>query len=142
MQILDEIASKQKKLIVFDGVCKLCNNLVLKIIKYDKKNSFLFTSLQSKKGKEIINELGIDISKIDSIIVYVPKEAYYTKSSAALKVIKDLSGFWKLLQIASLLPTFIADFLYDYIARKRYKWFGKEEQCMIPSQELKDKFLD
>lgn len=133
---------KGKKLILFDGVCNLCNDAVLKVIKNDKKNVFLFTALQSETGKEIISTVGIDVSKIDSIILYEQETAYYIKSTAALRIMKDFSGFWKIMQIFTILPTSFNDFFYDFIARNRYKWFGKKESCMIPTPELKAKFLD
>lgn len=141
MKYLDTIP-KNKKLILFDGVCNLCNNAVLEVIKYDKKNVFLFAAIQSKTGKTITKELGIDVSKLDSILLYVPEEAYYSKSTAALKIAKEFSGYWKLLQICRLLPDFFNDFFYDYIARNRYKWFGRKENCMIPTPLIKAKFLE
>lgn len=142
MTITDINIPKIKKLILFDGVCNLCNDSVLKVITYDKNNVFLFTALQSETGKAIINKLGIDTATIDSIILYDPEEAYYIKSVAALKIINEFSGAWKLMQIFSILPDGFNNFFYDYIARNRYKWFGKKESCMIPTPELKAKFLD
>ncbi|WP_297805565.1 DCC1-like thiol-disulfide oxidoreductase family protein [uncultured Polaribacter sp.] len=133
---------KNKKIILFDGICNLCNDVVLKVIKYDKKNIFLFSSLQSKIGKEITDHLGIDISKIDSIILYEPDISYDIKSTAALKILQDFSGIWNLFSILLLLPEGFRNLIYDYIAKNRYKWFGKKEKCMIPSSELKEKFLD
>ena len=133
---------KNKKIILFDGICNLCNDVVLKVIKYDKKNIFLFSSLQSKIGKEITDHLGIDISKIDSIILYEPGVSYDIKSTAALKILQDFSGIWSLFSILLLLPEGFRNLIYDYIAKNRYKWFGKKEKCMIPSSELKEKFLD
>lgn len=133
---------KNKKIILFDGICNLCNDVVLKVIKYDKKNIFLFSSLQSKIGKEITDHLGIDISKIDSIILYEPGVSYDIKSTAALKILQDFSGIWNLFSILLLLPEGFRNLIYDYIAKNRYKWFGKKEKCMIPSSELKEKFLD
>ena len=133
---------KNKKIILFDGSCNLCNDVVLKVIKYDKKNIFLFSSLQSKIGKEITNHLGIDISKIDSIILDEPDISYDIKSTAALKILQDFSGIWNLFSILLLLPEGFRNLIYDYIAKNRYKWFGKKEKCMIPSSELKEKFLD
>jgi len=132
---------KNKKIILFDGICNLCNDVVLKVIKYDKKNIFLFSSLQSKIGKEITDHLGIDISKIDSIILYEPDISYDIKSTAALKILQDFSGIWNLFSILLLLPEGFRNLIYDYIAKNRYKWFGKKEKCMIPSSELKKKFL-
>jgi predicted DCC family thiol-disulfide oxidoreductase YuxK len=133
---------KNKKIIIFDGICNLCNNSVLKVIKYDKKDSFIFVALQSKNGQDIINYLKIDSSKIDSIVLYEPGIAYDIKSTAVLKIMKDFGGFWFLTQIFEILPITIRDFFYDYIAKNRYKWFGKEESCMIPTPELKAKFLN
>ncbi|MCL7754095.1 DUF393 domain-containing protein [Polaribacter sp. Z022] len=131
-----------KKIILFDGVCNLCNTSVLKVIKYDKNNVFLFAALQSEKGKEIINYLGIDTSKIDSIILYEPGVSYEIKSTAALKIMKEFKGFWSLTSIFMLLPEGFRNSVYNYIAKNRYKWFGKKESCMIPTPELKAKFLD
>ena len=139
-ETLDTIP-KNKKLILFDGVCNLCNDAVLKIIKNDKKDIFLFTALQSNIGKNIINELGIDSSKIDSIILYIPGENYFIKSEAALNIANEFQGFWKLFQILKVFPLFFNDFFYDFIARNRYRWFGRKEQCMIPTKKLNSKFL-
>ena len=133
---------KNKKIILFDGICNLCNNSVLKVIKYDKKDHFVFVALQSKSGQDIINYLKIDVSKINSIILYEPGVAYDIKSTAALKIMKDFGGFWILTQVFEILPTPIRDYFYDYIAKNRYKWFGKKESCMIPTPELKAKFLN
>ena len=131
-----------KKIIIFDGVCNLCNNTVLKVIKYDKKNIFLFTALQSDKGKEIINHLGIDLSKVDSIILYEPGISYDIKSTAALKIMQEFKEFWVLSRLFLMTPEYVRNVIYDFIAKKRYKWFGKRENCMIPSPELKAKFLN
>ena len=133
---------KNKKIILFDGICNLCNNSVLKVIKYDKKDHFVFVALESKSGQDIINYLKIDVSKINSIILYEPGVAYDIKSTAALKIMKDFGGFWILTQVFEILPTPIRDYFYDYIAKNRYKWFGKKESCMIPTPELKAKFLN
>ena len=133
---------KNKKIILFDGVCNLCNDAVLKVIKYDTKNVFLFTALQSENGKKIIKQLGIDISKIDSIILYEPGVSYDIKSTAALKIMYAFGGIWTLSQIFIVLPEGFRNFVYDYIAKNRYRWFGKKESCMIPTPQLKEKFLD
>ncbi|MGK0325857.1 MAG: putative DCC family thiol-disulfide oxidoreductase YuxK [Polaribacter sp.] len=132
---------KNKKIVIFDGVCNLCNSSVLKVIKNDKKNTFLFAALQSKSGQEIINYLKIDISKIDSIILYEPGVSYDIKSTAVLKVMNDFGGLWFLTQAFFIFPEGLRNFIYDYIAKNRYKWFGKKESCMIPTPELIIKFL-
>lgn len=132
---------KDKKIVLSDGVCNLCNNVVLKIIKYDKKNSFVFANLQSEVGKELTNYLKIDTSKIDSIILYEPGVSYEIKSTAAIKIMNDFGGFWFLTKIFWIFPLGLRDAVYDIIANNRYKWFGKKESCMMPTPELKAKFL-
>lgn len=133
---------KNKKLILFDGICNLCNNAVLRVIKNDRKNTFVFTALQSEIGKKVIDHLKIDISKIDSIILYEPDESYDIKSTAALKIMNDFGGFWKATQLFLIFPERFRNLIYDYIARNRYKWFGQRESCMLPTPEFKKKFLE
>ena len=131
-----------KKIILFDGVCNLCNSSVIQVINRDKKNIFLFTALQSETGQKIIENLRIDTTKIDSIILYEPNKAFYIKSAAALRIMKEFSGLWKLMQIFTILPNAFNNIFYGFIARNRYKWYGKKDSCMIPTPELKAKFLD
>ena len=130
-----------KKIILFDGICNFCNDAVLKTINYDKKNQFVFASLQSDIGEKITNHLGINTSKIDSIILYDPDIAYYIKSTAALKIMNEFGGIWKVSKLFLIFPESIRNIVYDCIAKNRYKWFGKKEECMIPSKEIKEKFL-
>ena len=133
---------KNKKIILFDGICNLCNSAVAIVIKQDKKNTFLFAAIQSKKGKEIIDYLEIDIAKIDSIILYEPGVSYEVKSTAALKIMNDFGQFWQLTKLFWVFPKGFRNQVYDFIAKNRYKWFGKKESCMIPTKDLKAKFLD
>jgi predicted DCC family thiol-disulfide oxidoreductase YuxK len=132
---------ENKKIILFDGVCNLCSTSVLHIIKYDKKDTFRLVSIQSEKGKAILNYLGIDTNKTDSIVLYVPKVAYYYKSEAVIEIAQEMGGFHSLLAIFSVLPTSLCDGIYDFIAKNRYQWFGKKDNCMIPTPELNEKFL-
>ena len=132
--------SKNHKIILFDGVCNLCNGAVTYIIKRDKKNVFRFAALQSEIGQQLISKFNIDTSKVDSIIL-IDGEKHYEKSSAALHIAKNLSGAYPLLFGFMIVPKFIRNAVYDYIAKNRYKWFGKKEICMIPTAELKAKFL-
>lgn len=132
---------KNKKIILFDGICNLCNNSILKIIKYDTKNRFVFTSLQSEIGKQIINRLKVDTKKIDSVILYEPNVSYDIKSTAILKIMNNFGGFWQLTQVFLIFPEPFRDLVYDFIARNRHKWFGKRDSCMLPTDKLKSKFL-
>ena len=132
---------QDKKIILFDGICNLCDATVQFIIKRDKKDVFRFVALQSELGEEIIKYLGIDPSKTDSIILYEPGHAYYYKAEAAIRIAKTLGGISGLLGIFSILPDRISNKIYDYVARNRYKWYGKKNECMIPTPEMKAKFL-
>lgn len=130
-----------KKILLFDGVCNLCNSSVQYVIKKDKKDEFRFVALQSELGQKILKHIGIADKNIDSIVLYLPGIAYYYKSSAIIEISKSLQGFFNYGMLFRLLPTFLRDSVYDYIAKNRYKWYGKQESCMIPTPELKAKFL-
>lgn len=136
-----ESLPKNKKIILFDGVCNLCNASVQFVIKHDKKDLFRFVALQSDLGKEIIKHIGIDQKNIDSVILYEPGVAYYYKSSAALEIAKHLGVFFNFATLFRIIPAFLRNPIYDYIAKNRYEWYGKNESCMIPTAELKSKFL-
>ncbi len=133
---------QDKKIILFDGVCNLCNTSVQYVIKHDKKDIFRFVSLQSDLGQKILNHIGINPKHIDSIVLYEPGISYYYKSTAALEIAKGLRGIFTLATVFKILPAGIRDFVYDYVAKNRYKWYGKKDACMIPTVELKAKFLE
>lgn len=132
---------KDKKIILFDGICNLCDASVQYVIKQDKKDSFRFVSLQSDLGQKIIKHIGIDTTKTDSVILYEPRIAYYYKAEAAIRIVKEIGGIYSFLTIFSILPNAILNYIYDYIAKNRYKWYGKKETCLIPTEEQKTKFL-
>ena len=131
-----------KKLILFDGICNLCNASIQYVIKHDKKNVFMFTALQSEAGQQIIKKYNIDTNKEDSVLLYTPKNGIDSKSTAALKIANDLGFPQSIMTVFFIIPPFIRNWVYDYIAKNRYKWYGKKESCMIPSQDLKSKFLE
>lgn len=132
---------QDKKIILFDGVCNLCDNTVQFIIKHDKHDIFRFVALQSDLGEKIVSHIGLDRSKTDSIILYQPGHAYYYKADAAIKIANELGSIYSLLNVFSILPKWLTNKVYDYIARNRYKWYGKKDQCMMPTPEMKTKFL-
>lgn len=133
---------KNKKLILFDGVCNLCNSSVQYIIKHDKKNLFLFAALQSNVGKSVIEAYHIDTKKTDSILLYSPKKGIDYKSTAALKIASKLGFPINVMSVFFIVPPFIRNWIYDFIAKNRYHWYGKKEACMIPTPELKSRFLE
>ena len=132
---------KDKKIILFDGICNLCDNAVQFIIKHDKNDIFRFISLQSELGKNILKHIGLNNSQIDSIVLYQPGIAYFIKADAAFKILKELNSRYRFLLLFSFTPSLIKNSIYDYIAANRYKWYGKKESCLIPSLELESKFL-
>ena len=131
-----------KKIILFDGVCNLCNRSVQFITKRDKNDEFRFATLQGEIGQQLINKRNIDTSKVDSIILIEPGVAYYVKSTAALKIGRSFGGFWKMVYVLILIPRQLRDIVYDSVAKYRYRWFGQKEECMVPTSALKAKFLD
>lgn len=132
---------KDKNIILFDGICNLCNSAIQYVIKKDKNDVFRFVALQSELGQKITNHIGVDTSKIDSIILYEPGIAYYYKAQAAFKIISKLDGAVSFYSLLDILPNGINNIIYDYIAKNRYKWYGKKDQCMIPTPDLLAKFL-
>ncbi len=134
------ISEIKQPLILFDGYCNLCSSSVQFIIKRDKKNQYFFTSLQSDVGKKIIEHFKIDSSKSESVLL-VQQNKIYIQSTAALKITKNLSGFWPLLYFFIIIPTFLRNLVYQFIARNRFKWYGKKESCWIPNKELSNRFI-
>lgn len=129
----------QNPVIFFDGVCNLCSASVQFAIEHDKKDIFKFTALQGNYAKTILPKYNVDLNKIDSIIL-VENDNLYTKSTAALKIARKLSGLWPMLYIFIVIPKSIRDWFYDIIAKNRYKWWGRQESCWVPTAELKQKF--
>ena len=131
---------KEHKIILFDGVCNLCNASVNFVIKRDKNDVFRFAALQSEIGKKYVLKFNINPNETDSIIL-IDNDKCYVKSTAALYITKSMSGAYPLFFSFIVIPTFIRNLVYDYVAKNRYKWYGKKESCMVPTPELKGKFL-
>lgn len=131
---------ENKSIILFDGVCNLCNASVNFVIKHDKKAQFLFASFQSDAAKEIMLHFNLKNLNADTVIL-VEGNKVFDKSTAALKIAKRLDGGFKAFYAFIIVPKFFRDWIYDFVAKNRYHWFGKMESCMIPSPELKNRFL-
>lgn len=127
-------------ILLFDGVCNLCNSSVLFIIKRDKKQHFKFASIQSDVAKDILLQFYKNNSDLDSIVLIYDNKMYL-KSSAILKIAKALGGLYSLGTVFWIIPKPLRDWIYDIIAKNRYRWYGKKESCMIPSKELQNRFL-
>lgn len=126
--------------ILFDGECNFCDSSIQFIIKRDPKGLFHFASLQSEAGQELLKKYDVP-ANIDSIVLIEKDKAYY-KSTAAMRICLRLQGAWKLFYGFTIVPSFIRNIAYDFIAKNRYKWFGKkEESCMLPSPSVRKRFL-
>ncbi len=130
---------KPDSIILFDGVCNFCNSTVNFVLKQDKKNILLFAPLQSEAAQKILEQYKLSKSNFDSF-VFVDGDKIYIKSSAALKVMGKLP-WWKWTQVFWIVPKPLRDWVYSFVSKHRYKWFGKKEQCMIPTQEVRKRFL-
>ncbi len=127
--------------ILFDGVCNLCNSSVLFVIQHDPKKQFRFASLQGDYGQQVLKQFQLPSNSLNSFILLKDNQIY-THSTGALKVAKQLSGAWPLLYAFIIVPPFIRNAVYQFIANNRYKWFGKKESCMVPSPALKALFYN
>jgi len=127
--------------VFFDGVCTLCNRGVNFLIKHDKKGVLKFASLQSEYAQNVIPKALLDRDNLDTIIVYTDGK-FYERSKAVLKLCKVLGGGFYVVLIGYLIPRFIRDGLYRFIANNRYRWFGTQSQCRVPTPDLKERFLE
>jgi predicted DCC family thiol-disulfide oxidoreductase YuxK len=136
----EELLRTNPKVVLFDGHCKLCSSTVQFIIQRDKKSKFRFLSLQSEKVPHILNEFSVKAT-ISSSVILLENGRLFSHSSAALRIIKQLDGFWPCFYIFWLVPKPLRDWIYVIIARNRYRWFGFHEKCMIPTVETQARFL-
>lgn len=132
---------EEAPVILFDGVCNFCNYWVNFAIKRDRRKKLKFTTLQGQAAKQLLSQYHINPTSLSSVI-FIDKGKAYTQSSAAIRICKYLAGGWKLFYGFMIIPKFIRDFFYNIIARNRYRWFGKKESCMVPTPELRERFLD
>ena len=127
-------------IILFDGVCNLCDGVVQFVLKKDKKNRFRFAALQSERGTALLKQFGLSTTNYNSFVL-IESGRVYQKSTAALRVLKGLGGVWVLLYGFIIFPRPIRDYIYDWVARNRYQFFGKKDECMLPTPEIRARFL-
>lgn len=130
-----------RSIIVFDGVCNFCNGAVLFIIKRDPRGVFAFTPMQSEKAKNLMLKYHVSAVESDTVLL-IKKEVCYLRSDAVLEIAQDLSGLWGLTRALKILPVSIRDYLYKLFARNRYNLFGKQERCIIPTAEIRNRFIE
>jgi len=128
-------------ILLFDGVCNLCNAAVQFILKRDPKGVFRFASLQSPTGQALLNFAGLPTGEISTVVLFENGKPYL-RSDAGLRIARRLGGLWPLLYGFILIPRVIRNYIYDWIARNRYRWYGKQESCLMPAPEWKGRFID
>jgi predicted DCC family thiol-disulfide oxidoreductase YuxK len=131
---------EKENIVLFDGVCNLCDGLVQFLIKRDRKFKLKFASLQSEIGASILQKHHLPLQNFESF-VYIRKGKLFQKSSAGLLVLFDLGGIWRLLLIFYIIPWFIRDWVYLLVSKNRYRIWGKKESCMMPDPKFKARFL-
>ncbi len=127
-------------ILLFDGVCNLCNGFVQFVINRDPEGHFRFAALQSATAQDLLKAHNISTKDMDTVVLVENGKAY-VRSEVALRMASKFGGLWPVLGIFRILPLFIRDRIYDFIAKNRYRWFGEKDQCMIPTPELKSRFL-
>lgn len=127
-------------LILFDGVCNLCTHSVQFVIQRDAKQQFRFASIQSDLGQKVLQQYGLSTTKINTVVL-LNNNQIYTHSTAALHIAQHLGGLWQLASLALWIPAPLRDIVYTFVAQNRYRWFGKQESCWLPTPELKNRFL-
>jgi len=131
----------EQKIILFDGVCNLCNGSVIFVLEHEKDSTFRFASIQSEAGKELLGWCGLP-SDYSEAVIYIENGKVHSGSSAALKIGQELRFLWSVLaSVGLIVPRFIRDWVYDQIAKHRYRWFGRKDVCMIPNENLRARFL-
>ncbi len=129
-------------LILFDGVCNLCESTVHFVVRRDRNKQFRFASLQSEAAEDLLSSHQYDFGTLSSVLLIADDEMY-RKSRAALQIVRRLDGAWPLLYYVFFwVPKFIADPVYDFIANRRYRWFGMKSECWIPDDDLRERFID
>jgi predicted DCC family thiol-disulfide oxidoreductase YuxK len=130
-----------RKIVLFDGVCNLCNSVVQFIIRHDKKDQFRFASLQGSTGQALLKKFGLPTVSMKSFVL-IDGDSVYTQSTGALMMCRHLGGVWNLFYALIIVPPFIRDAVYKLVAGNRYRWFGKKAACPLPTPALQKKFLD
>ena len=140
MGTTDAVNPSDQYILLFDGVCNLCNGAVQFIIKRDSDKAFRFAALQSPFGQEKLRQVGLSTTQLDTFIL-LKENKFYVRSDAALEVVRKLDGLWPALYAFRILPRFFRDLVYHLLAKSRYRLFGKGDHCMVPSPELRSRFL-
>lgn len=133
--------SDDHPILLFDGVCNLCNGAIQFVIPRDPEGKIRYAPLQSDLGETVQESAGLSTDDLETVVL-VDDGMAYTKSDAAIRVGEHLGGVYRLLSLGRLLPRGLRDRIYDVVAENRYDWFGKKDQCMIPDEDVSDRFIE
>jgi predicted DCC family thiol-disulfide oxidoreductase YuxK len=133
-------AINNKTILLFDGYCNLCQSSVQFVLRHEKKPELYFTSLQSEIGIQLLKHYSINPNEVDSLVL-IENNTAFIKSSAALRLAKYLKGAYPIAFAFIIIPAFVRNSVYDFIAKNRYKWYGKQDSCMVPDKDLMKRFL-
>jgi predicted DCC family thiol-disulfide oxidoreductase YuxK len=136
----NDVTQIPDSLVLFDGVCNLCSALVQFVIRHDPAAKFRFAAIQSEIGREIFQSHGLDPADLQTF-VFISDGKMYVRSDAAIEVVSRFGGAWRFFTVFRLVPRVARDWIYSVIARNRYRWFGRKDVCMIPTPEIKERFL-
>jgi predicted DCC family thiol-disulfide oxidoreductase YuxK len=134
------MTQEHDNLILFDGVCNLCTKSVQFIIRHDRREKFTFLSMQSDLGRKIYHAAGLRPEESQTFVL-VTKQRTLIRSEAVIEIATSFGGFWRIFAFFKILPPGLRDGLYSFVARRRYKWFGRRDSCMVPSEEVRKRFL-
>ncbi|MFC7371467.1 thiol-disulfide oxidoreductase DCC family protein [Fictibacillus iocasae] len=137
---MHETEHKERVVILFDGVCNMCNGAVQFMLKHERDHRLRFAAMQSETGAKLLASHGLPSNQMDSFVI-IKDGVAYTKSDAAVQAASHLKYPWRIAVLGKAIPRGIRDMIYSYIAKNRYKWFGKKETCMLPSPGVKDRFI-
>ncbi|MCD9023337.1 thiol-disulfide oxidoreductase DCC family protein [Cohnella silvisoli] len=133
-------SAEEPMIVLIDGQCNLCQSITKFIIKRDPNAKFRFASLQSERGRKLLLKGNLSVDKLDTFVL-IDSGRYYTKSTAALRLLRKLGGVWSLFYVLRVIPSFVRNRVYDWIARKRYLWFGYNDSCLLPTEDTRKRFL-
>ncbi len=142
ISIMKNTIDSQLPIILFDGVCNLCDGFVQFVIRHDKKQQFKFTSLQSDVGQDLRTKYFPTVRDLSTIVLIDEHHNTYTQSDAILKILSTFGGLWRFTKVGFIIPKKWRDYMYNWVAKNRYRWFGQSEQCMLPTPVLRSRFLN
>ena len=131
----------KEKIVIFDGVCNLCTYSAQFILRHDRGRAFKLATAQSATGRTLLVKYGLDPEKLETFVL-LKQERIYVRSMAVLEVAKELDWPWRALRVLRVIPRMFRDPLYSIVARNRYRWFGKKDRCMVPSEDIKSRFVE